>query len=77
MPLSLEDAKRLIQQYVDRYNDPRLHSAIGYVTPKDCLQADTFLSLRPIECWQTVGILPRPLNTVRAFAGGESEKTCD
>ena len=36
-PLSLEDAKRLIQQYVDRYNNVRLHSAIGYVTPKDML----------------------------------------
>ena len=36
-PLSLEDAKRLIQQYVDRYNHVRLHSAIGYVTPNDML----------------------------------------
>jgi len=36
-PLSLEDAKRLIQHYVDRYNNVRLHSAIGYVTPKDML----------------------------------------
>jgi len=36
-PLSLEDAKRLIQRYVDRYNNVRLHSAIGYVTPKDML----------------------------------------
>ena len=36
-PLSMEDAKRLIQQYVDRYNNVRLHSAIGYVTPKDML----------------------------------------
>lgn len=34
-PLSLEDAKRLVQQYVDRYNNVRLHSAIGYVTPND------------------------------------------
>ena len=34
-PLSLEDAKRLIQQCVDRYNNVRLHSVIGYVTPKD------------------------------------------
>jgi transposase InsO family protein len=38
-PLSLEDAKRLIQQYVDRYNHVRLHSAIGYVTPNDSRQA--------------------------------------
>jgi len=36
-PLSLEDAKRLIQQYVDRYNYLRLRSKIGYVTPKDML----------------------------------------
>jgi Integrase core domain/Transposase len=36
-PLSLEDAKRLIQDYVDRYNHVRLHSAIGYVTPNDML----------------------------------------
>ena len=37
-PLSLEDAKRLIQQYVDHYNQVRLHSAIGYVTPNDMLR---------------------------------------
>ena len=36
-PLSLKDAKRLIQQYVDRYNNVRLHGAIGYMTPKDML----------------------------------------
>jgi hypothetical protein len=36
-PLSLEDAKRLIHRYVDRYNNVRLHSAIGYVTPNDML----------------------------------------
>ena len=36
-PLSLEDAERLIQQYVDRYNYVRLYSAIGYVTPNDML----------------------------------------
>lgn len=36
-PLSAEDAERLIQQYVERYNTVRLHSAIGYVTPADML----------------------------------------
>ncbi|HXN74662.1 MAG TPA: IS3 family transposase [Candidatus Acidoferrales bacterium] len=36
-PLSVEDARRLIQTYVDRYNTVRLHSAIGYVTPQDML----------------------------------------
>ena len=36
-PLTLEDARRLIQTYVDHYNSVRLHSAIGYVTPQDML----------------------------------------
>ena len=36
-PLTLEDARRLIQIYVDHYNAVRLHSAIGYVTPQDRL----------------------------------------
>jgi putative transposase len=37
-PLTAEDAKRLIQRYVDHYNTVRLHSAIGFVTPKDMLE---------------------------------------
>ena len=37
-PLSLEDARRLTGQYIERYNNQRLHSAIGYVTPKDKLE---------------------------------------
>jgi transposase InsO family protein len=36
-PLSAEDARRLIQRYVDHYNTVRLHSAIGFVTPQDML----------------------------------------
>ena len=36
-PLTLDDARRLIQTYVDHYNTGRLHSAIGYVTPQDKL----------------------------------------
>jgi transposase InsO family protein len=36
-PLTPEDARRLIQRYVDHYNTVRLHSAIGYVTPQDML----------------------------------------
>jgi transposase InsO family protein len=38
VPLSLEDARRLVRDYVDHYNAVRLHSAIGYVTPKDKLE---------------------------------------
>jgi putative transposase len=33
VPLSLEDAHRLVARYVAHYNTERLHSAIGYVTP--------------------------------------------
>jgi putative transposase len=33
-PLCLEDARRIVARYVEQYNTVRLHSAIGYVTPK-------------------------------------------
>ena len=36
-PLSLEDARRLVEGYVEHYNNVRLNSAIGYITPKDML----------------------------------------
>jgi putative transposase len=36
-PLTRQDAVRLIQNYVDHYNNARLHSAIGYITPQDML----------------------------------------
>jgi len=36
-PLSLEDARRLVESYVEHYNNVRLNSAIGYITPKDVL----------------------------------------
>jgi transposase InsO family protein len=38
VPLNLEDARRLVARYVEYYNTVRLHSAIGYVTPKDKLE---------------------------------------
>jgi putative transposase len=38
-PLSLEDARRLVEGYVGHYNDVRLNSAVGYITPKDMLSA--------------------------------------
>ena len=37
VPLTPEDARRLIQRYVEHYNTVRLHSAIGFVTPEDLL----------------------------------------
>jgi putative transposase len=37
-PLSLEDARRIVADYVEHYNTVRLHSAIGYVTPQAKLE---------------------------------------
>ena len=41
VPLSLEDARRIVEKYIEHYNTVRLprppHSAIGYVTPADKL----------------------------------------
>lgn len=32
-PLCLEDARRVAREFIDHYNNVRLHSAIGYVAP--------------------------------------------
>ena len=37
VPLTLDDARRLLTGYIERYNTVRLHSAIGYLTPLDKL----------------------------------------
>jgi transposase InsO family protein len=36
-PLSPKDAQRLVQGYVEHYNNTRLNSAIGYITPHDMI----------------------------------------
>jgi len=38
VPLSLDEARTTVSEYVGHYNGVRLHSAIGYVTPKDKLE---------------------------------------
>ena len=47
-PLSLSDAQRLVADFVDHYNNRRLHSAIGYITPADKLhgRAETIYAER-------------------------------
>jgi len=35
VPLSLQDARRLVSGFVQHYNTVRLHSAIGYITPPE------------------------------------------
>jgi transposase InsO family protein len=37
-PRTLDEAKRWVGEYIEHYNAQRLHSAIGYVTPKDMLE---------------------------------------
>jgi putative transposase len=37
-PLTLEDARRIVGKFVEHYNTVRLHSALGYITPKDKLE---------------------------------------
>jgi putative transposase len=36
-PLDLADARQVVERYVTHYNNARLHSAIGYIAPKDKL----------------------------------------
>lgn len=36
-PQSLEEARRIVGRYVERYNNVRLHSALGYIAPADKL----------------------------------------
>ena len=36
-PTTLDEARRVVTQFVEHYNAKRLHSAIGYVTPNDFL----------------------------------------
>lgn len=36
-PLSLEDARNVVGNFVDYYNMARLHSSLGYITPADKL----------------------------------------
>jgi transposase InsO family protein len=36
-PLTLEDAKRVVGDFIDHYNAVRLHAGIGYISPNDRL----------------------------------------
>ena len=37
-PVSLEDAKRIVAEFIEYYNTERLHSSIGFITPRDKLE---------------------------------------
>ena len=36
--MNLEDARRIVTEFVRKYNTKRLHSGIGYITPQDRLE---------------------------------------
>lgn len=40
-PLSMADCVRMVTEFVEHYNNKRLHSAIGYITPKDKLEGNS------------------------------------
>jgi len=42
----LEEARRLIAEYVEEYNTRRLHSALNYLTPADYLQGEEHVKQR-------------------------------
>jgi len=37
-PSSLDEARKVVAEFVEHYNNVRLHSAIGFITPADMLQ---------------------------------------
>jgi len=64
-PLSLEDARRVVGNFVEEYNTKRLHSAIGYVTPTDRLEG------RHTQIWEE---RDRKLEAARARRAGLREQ---
>ena len=40
-----EEAKKVITAYVFQYNEQRLHSSIGYVTPLDTLNGEAVVTM--------------------------------
>lgn len=71
VPLSIEDAEKLIEQYVAVYNGQRLHSSLGYITPQAMLEgrrAEIHAARdRKLEqARQRREMTPRPSNQVAA-----------
>ena len=64
-PLSLEDARRVVGDFVEEYNTRRLHGAIGYVTPHDRLEG------RHTQIWEE---RDRKLEAARARRAAQREQ---
>jgi len=50
-PKTLDEARQVLTDYIDKYNNKRLHSSIGYITPADKLngRANSILNERKIK----------------------------
>jgi len=44
--LSIDDARKQIREYIEYYNEKRLHSSIYYLTPKDVFEGNTEIKLK-------------------------------
>jgi len=79
-PLTIEDARRLVENFVVHYNTKRLHSAIGFVTPQDKLEGrerEIFAARdRKLEAARETRRLRRQAARVEAEKGA-TEKSCD
>ena len=52
-PLSLEDARRPVESYMEHYNNVRLNSATGYITPRTCWRGVSRRSIQnAIASWK-------------------------
>ncbi len=71
-PLSLEDARRLVARYVEHYNTVRLHSAIGYITPRDMLEGRQQEIFRQRDEKLEAARERRKLRRLQAAAGSEA-----
>jgi transposase InsO family protein len=76
-PQSPKEARKFVDEYVQYYNEKRLHSAIGYVAPKDMLNGrkEEICKLREIKLEKARSKRKEKrdvnrIHTVRTFCGG-------
>jgi len=77
VPLSLGDARRLVDRFVAEYNTRRLHSAIGYIAPIDKLEgrAETILAARKQKLSAAKETRKRAVGLTQPAALDEQKKT--